>query len=95
MSNSDSKQRKDYYQTLGVNANSSQSQIDQAYKKLSSEWHPDKHKENRREAERKFHDIGEAYDTLSHRDRRSHYDDHAHGKYTDEDADRNFERFYE
>lgn len=81
---------KNYYQTLGVSENASQLEIDQAYKRLSSEWHPDKHTENRREADRRFHEIGEAYETLSNKNRRSHYDDLAHRQYTDEDADRNF-----
>ena len=39
--------------------------------------------------------MNEAYDTLSNKNRRTHYDELYHKKYTDEDADKNFERFYE
>jgi len=52
-----SKTRKNYYDILGVKPDATTAEIDQAYKKLSSDWHPDKHKTNRKEAEAKFHDI--------------------------------------
>lgn len=38
---------KNYYDALGLKQDTSQDDIDNAYKKLSAEWHPDKHKENR------------------------------------------------
>jgi curved DNA-binding protein CbpA len=90
-----SRTRKNYYDILGVKPDASSAEIDQAYKKLSADWHPDKHKANRKEAEAKFHDISEAYDVLSNRNRRSHYDDVSHRTYTNEDADKTFERFFE
>ncbi len=71
---SSSKLRKNYYETLGLKPDASADEIDKAYKKLSSEWHPDKHKTNRKEAESKFHGICEAYDVLSNKNRREHYD---------------------
>lgn len=95
MQRQDSKTNKNYYETLGLKTDASQADIDKAYKKLSNEWHPEKHKTNRKEAEAKFHDINEAYDVLSNHNRRSHYDEVAHKTYTDEDADKTFQRFYE
>ena len=90
-----SKTRKNYYSILGLKPDASTTDINAAYKKLSTEWHPDKHKGNRKEAEAKFHDICEAYDVLSNQNRRSHYDDVNHRQYSNEDANRTFERFFE
>lgn len=38
----------DYYGILGLKHDATQEEIDNAYKKLSTQWHPDKHKDNRR-----------------------------------------------
>ena len=43
-----SKTRKNYYNVLGLKPNATSSDIDAAYKKLSTEWHPDKHKTDRK-----------------------------------------------
>lgn len=77
------KTRKNYYDVLGLKTNATDAEIEAAYKKLSSQWHPDKNTANRKEAETKFHDIAEAYDVLSNKNRRSHYDDINHKEYTD------------
>lgn len=90
-----SKTRKNYYEVLGLNPDASASDIEAAYKKLSTQWHPDKHRSNRKEAEAKFHDICEAYDVLSNKNRRSHYDDVSHRQYSNDDADKTFEKFFE
>jgi len=90
-----SKIRKNYYSVLGLKPDASAADIDAAYKKLSTEWHPDKHKTDRKAAEAKFHDISEAYEILSNKNRRSHYDDVSHRNYSNEDADKTFERFFE
>lgn len=45
---------KNYYDVLGLKTDASQADIDKAYKKLSNEWHPEKCKTNRKEAELKF-----------------------------------------
>jgi len=73
-----SKSKKNYYKVLGIQPNATSAEIDAAYKKLSTQWHPDKNKEKRQEAEKKFHEISEAYDVLSNKNRRSHYDDISH-----------------
>ena len=41
-----------------------------------------------------FHDIAEAYDVLSNRNSRSHYDELLIKQYSLEDANSTFERFY-
>lgn len=45
---------KNYYQILGIPENASLFEIENAYEKLASKWHPDKHKEHRKSAETKF-----------------------------------------
>jgi|TARA_B110000483_G_C18172672_1_gene533836 curved DNA-binding protein len=61
-----------YYTTLGVNANATQSELKQAYKKLSMTHHPDKGGD----AEQ-FKAINEAYSTLKDPGKRQQYDNPA------------------
>lgn len=65
----------DYYEVLGVSRDASTVEIRRAYKKLALENHPDKVPEPERfEAEQKFKEISEAYETLADPQQRSHYD---------------------
>lgn len=57
-------QRKDYYKILGVEKSADDHAIKRAYRKLAIVHHPDKNQGNK-EAEERFKDISEAYDTLS------------------------------
>ena len=47
---SSTKPKKNYYEILGLQNNATSAEIDAAYKKLSSQHHPDKNKSNRQEA---------------------------------------------
>jgi curved DNA-binding protein len=68
-------QFQDYYTTLGVPRTASADDIKRAYRKLAKEWHPDKHKVDRRvEAERRFAAISEAHEVLSDPEKRKRYD---------------------
>jgi molecular chaperone DnaJ len=64
---------KDYYNVLGVDRNASEDEIKKAYRKKAMEFHPDKNPDNP-EAEAKFKEAAEAYDTLSSPDKKSNYD---------------------
>ena len=57
---------KDYYNILGVDKGASEDQIKKAYRKKAMQYHPDKNPDNA-EAESKFKEAAEAYDTLSSR----------------------------
>lgn len=64
---------KDYYATLGVAKTASADEIKAAYRKLARKYHPDVSKE--KNAEEKFKDVGEAYETLKDAEKRAAYDD--------------------
>ena len=57
-------QRKDYYQILGVEKDAGPEDIKRAYRKMAVKLHPDKNPGDE-QAEAKFKDLSEAYETLS------------------------------
>ncbi|CAI6076608.1 DnaJ domain-containing protein [Cohnella sp. JJ-181] len=61
------------YEALGVGKDASKQEIKKAYQKLAKKWHPDVNKAP--EAESKFKEIAEAYDILSHDDKREAYEE--------------------
>jgi DnaJ family protein C protein 7 len=66
-------QRKDYYKILEIDKSANENQIKKAYRKLAIQHHPDKNP-NDENAEARFKDIGEAYETLSDPQKRARYD---------------------
>jgi len=62
-----------FYQILGVDKSASQDQIKKNYRKLAIQFHPDKNPNNP-EAEVKFKQINEAYETLGDPVKRKNYD---------------------
>jgi len=65
---------KDYYSILGVNVNASTEDIKRAFRRLALQHHPDHNPENIKEAEEKFKEINEAYETLSDEEARWRFD---------------------
>lgn len=64
----------DYYKTLGVEKKATTDEIKKAYRKLARKFHPDLNPNNK-EAERKFKEINEAHEVLSHPENRKKYDE--------------------
>ena len=64
---------KDFYSILGVSRDASPEEIKKAYRKLSKELHPDKHKGDKGR-EQKFKEINEAYEALADPQKRKTYD---------------------
>lgn len=63
----------DYYKILGVAPQADEDQIKQAYRRLAKKYHPDLNP-NDSEAEEKFKNVVEAYETLGDADKRKEYD---------------------
>lgn len=65
---------RNYYEVLEVAKNAQPDQIKKAYRKLSLKWHPDKHQDNKEEANKRFVELGQAYEVLSDAEKRRIYD---------------------
>jgi len=63
---------KDYYKIMGVERDAAQDEIKRAYRKLARKYHPDVSKEA--DAEKKFKELGEAYEVLKDPEKRAAYD---------------------
>lgn len=63
---------KDYYAILGVKKDASADDIKNAYRRLARKYHPDVSKE--KDAEEKFKEMAEAYETLKDPEKRAAYD---------------------
>ncbi len=64
----------DYYDILGISKSASADEIKKAYRKQALEWHPDRHKDDKEAAEKRFKEINEAYQVLSDPQKRAAFD---------------------
>ncbi len=72
----------DYYDILGVSKTASADEIKKAYRKQALEWHPDRHKDDKEAAEKKFKEINEAYQVLSDPQKKAAFDQYGSAAFT-------------
>jgi curved DNA-binding protein len=65
----------DYYKVLEVDKKATETEIKKAYRKMARKYHPDLNPNNK-ESERKFKEINEANEVLSHAENRKKYDEY-------------------
>ena len=69
--------KRDYYDILGVNQGATETEIKKAYRKKALKYHPDKNPDDKK-AEEQFKEAAEAYEVLSHIEKRNRYDQFGH-----------------
>src|SRR2546423_15622964 len=67
-------QQRDYYEVLGVSRTATVEEIKAAYRKCALKWHPNRHPEEKADAEGKFCERTEAESVLSDSMKRQIYD---------------------
>lgn len=72
--------KRDYYEVLGVSRTATEAEMKSAFRKLAMQYHPDRNPGDE-EAEHKFKEINEAYQTLSDGQKRAAYDRYGHAAF--------------
>jgi molecular chaperone DnaJ len=73
------KQKRDYYEVLGVGRDVNAQDLKSAYRKVALQYHPDRNPGDH-EAEDKFKEASEAYEVLSDPEKRAKYDRFGHAQ---------------
>jgi molecular chaperone DnaJ len=69
--------KRDYYEVLGVSKNASEAELKKAYRRAAQKHHPDRNPDDK-QAEENFKECKEAWEVLSHSQKRAAYDQFGH-----------------
>jgi len=72
--------KQDYYELLGVEKGADEGTLKKAFRKAAMQYHPDRNPGDK-EAEKKFKEMGEAYDVLKDPEKRAAYDRYGHAAF--------------
>ncbi len=72
--------KRDYYETLGVDRQADEAELKRAYRKLAMQYHPDRNPDDP-QAEHSFKEVSEAYEVLKDADKRAAYDRFGHAAF--------------
>ncbi|MEZ5774778.1 MAG: molecular chaperone DnaJ [Hyphomicrobiaceae bacterium] len=72
--------KRDYYEVLGLSRGASDQDIKNAFRKLAKQYHPDRNPGDS-EADSRFKELNEAYQTLSDAQKRAAYDQFGHAAF--------------
>ncbi len=70
-------EKRDYYEVLGVERDAGEARLSEAYRRLALKYHPDRNPGDD-EAVVKFKEAAEAFEVLSHPEKRARYDRYGH-----------------